>query len=255
MSDTAAQKEFSNNGVALKFQTSQIEGTGIHYAITGQPDKPTLFFIHGSPGSWTAFKKYLIDTELLGHYRLISIDRPGYGQSNFGKVMNMTDQARIIGLLMRQLQNGQKFYVIGHSLGGPLAVKLAAENRDIVSGAILIAAAVDPNEEAPERWRHLLASFPFYFLLPRILRTSNAETMDFKKDVLTIPADLQHITCPVLIVQGFQDSIVPPGNAFYAQKQLVHSSKVVLVTFKDANHFIPWTRFEEIKKNIIAFAG
>jgi hypothetical protein len=37
----------------------------IHYIETGNPQNPTLFFVHGSPGSWDAYKDYLKDSLLL----------------------------------------------------------------------------------------------------------------------------------------------------------------------------------------------
>ena len=39
-------------------------------------------FIHGAPGSGMDFKKYMIDSNLLSHARLMIVDRPGYGNSD-----------------------------------------------------------------------------------------------------------------------------------------------------------------------------
>lgn len=253
MTDDDALQKFRKAGIELRYRTTSIEGSPIHYVTTGPDDAPTLFFVHGSPGSWTAFEDYLKDTDLCRHYRLISIDRPGFGYSNFGQPMDMPHQANLVGTLITQIKNGKKIYVIGHSLGGPLAVMLAADKRNAVSGLVLLAGSVDPSQEEPEKWRPWLAAFPLRLLVPRIMRTSNAELMDFKKDVLLMPAALQDVTCPVLIIQGLKDDLVPPANAFYAQKQMIHAPTIKLVTIADANHFIPWTRYELIKKNILSF--
>jgi pimeloyl-ACP methyl ester carboxylesterase len=59
------------------------DGHNLHYIETGNAQKPTLI-LHGSPGSWNAFKEYLQDTTLLKKYRMIAIDRPGFGYSDFG---------------------------------------------------------------------------------------------------------------------------------------------------------------------------
>jgi pimeloyl-ACP methyl ester carboxylesterase len=45
------------------------DGHNLHYIETGNAQKPTLIFLHGSPGSWNAFKEYLQDTTLLKKYR------------------------------------------------------------------------------------------------------------------------------------------------------------------------------------------
>ncbi|WP_460996415.1 alpha/beta fold hydrolase [Spirosoma harenae] len=51
------------------------------YVSIGAADKPTLVFVHGSPGSWNAFASYLKDSLFLEHYRMVSLDRPGFEDS------------------------------------------------------------------------------------------------------------------------------------------------------------------------------
>jgi len=252
MSDTNARKEFGHDSIAIRLNTEIVNGRKIHYAQTGDENKPTVLFIHGSPGSWTAFKSYLKDKDLRHRFRLISIDRPGFGASNYGDAISISDQAALIGRLIGRLQNGKNFYVAGHSLGGPLTVKLAAQYPQYISGIVLLAASVDPNEEKKELWRPALKLFPFCLLLPGSFRPSNIELWAFKKDVLTMPNDLNSIRCPVIIIQGMIDPLVPPGNAFYAQKQLTHARSVQLIRLDSANHFIPWTRYAQVKEALMS---
>src|SRR5689334_21645086 len=56
----------------------------IHYVKAGDESKPLIVFIHGSPGSLSAFIHFLADTTLLKVSLMISTDRPGFGYSNFG---------------------------------------------------------------------------------------------------------------------------------------------------------------------------
>jgi len=251
-SDPEAIKDFNDVGLKLQLSDKIEDGRTLHYASVGDSSKPTLFFIHGSPGSWGAFKKYMKDTGLLRYFRIVSIDRPGFGYSDYGKATDLTHQSQLIGSLIKQLQNGKSFYIIGHSLGGPLAVKLASHYAQYISGMVLLAASVDPAEEKPERWRPVMRAFPLRYLLPGAFRPSNIELWKFKKDVLTMPDDLANITCPVIIVQGLQDPLVPPGNAIYAQKQLIKAESVTMMPIPDANHFIPWTRYDSIKKALMS---
>src|SRR4030095_2076296 len=55
------------------------------YAETGSDTNQLVLFVHGAPGSWDAFMKYLGDTALMHRAHLVSVDRPGYGKSGFGK--------------------------------------------------------------------------------------------------------------------------------------------------------------------------
>ncbi|NJO26054.1 MAG: alpha/beta hydrolase [Bacteroidia bacterium] len=137
----------------------------MHYAKTGNDTLPTLFFVHGSPGGWSAFERYMKDNDLLSKYRMISIDRPGFGYSQFGDAKNLEEQSQLISPIVKLLQNGKPMYAVGHSLGGPMIVKLQVDNEDLFTGLVFLAASVDPDEEKPERWRFVLKKYtarPFF---------------------------------------------------------------------------------------------
>lgn len=251
MSDAEAIKQFADAGVPLQTETFVSNGFQLHYAKTGSDSLPTLLFVHGSPGSWDAFADYMKDKDLGAKYRMISIDRPGFGYSVFGKAKNMQEQSAIISPFINHLRNGKPICLIGHSLGGPLAVKLAADNPDFFSALVLLAASVDPAEEAPEKWRGILATFPLRYLLPGAFRPSNQELWYFKKDVQSLPKEFAHIKCPVWIVHGDKDGFVPVGNAAYAQKMMVNAKAVQVTILKGAPHFIPWAPWYKDVKQVI----
>jgi pimeloyl-ACP methyl ester carboxylesterase len=150
ISDSKAKNNFLKENVQLHTETVNVNGFNIHFTKTGNDGLPTLFFVHGSPGSWDAFSVYMKDKDLLAKYRMISIDRPGFGYSQFGDAKNMQEQSQIISPLLDYINNKKPIYIIGHSLGGPLAVKLAADNPNTFAGIILLAASVSPAAEAPE---------------------------------------------------------------------------------------------------------
>src|SRR5678816_2469284 len=77
MSDSEAKEKFSKNNVALSTETIKVDGFDMHYAKTGNDTFPTLFFVHGSPGGWSAFERYMQDKDLLSKYlSLIHISEP-----------------------------------------------------------------------------------------------------------------------------------------------------------------------------------
>ena len=69
--DSKARTEFEQKGLPVSFLNLKVEGISLHYAKSGSDTLPTLFFIHGSPGSWDAFKGYMMDTALLRNFRII----------------------------------------------------------------------------------------------------------------------------------------------------------------------------------------
>jgi pimeloyl-ACP methyl ester carboxylesterase len=188
------------------------------------------------------------DEDLLARYRMISIDRPGFGYSQFGDAMNLQDQANAIAPLIQSFKNTKPVYGVGHSLGGPLVAKLEMDRPDLFSGLVLLAASVDAAEEKKERWRYVLNVIPLRYLLPGAFRPSNSELIYLKKDLKLMERDWNKITCPVWIVHGNKDSFVPVGNAYYAEKKLSSSSHKEVLILEGARHFIPWEQYDDIKK-------
>ncbi len=251
ISDAAAKKEFANAGVVLQTEFIDINGFKLHFAKTGNDSLPTLLFIHGSPGSWDAFKVYMQDKDLLAKYRMVSIDRPGFGYSQFGEAKNLSEQSAIISPFLQYLQNGKNIKLIGHSLGGPLSVKLAADNPGVFSEVILLAASVDPAEEKPEKWRNILLYKPLYYLVPGAFRPSNKEIWYLKKDLLPLAGQFVAINSDVWILHGDKDNLVPVGNAEYAHKLLINAKSVHIIILKGAPHFIPWKPWYEDVKSVL----
>ena len=56
----------------------------------------------------------------------------------------------------------------------------------------------------------------------------------------------ESIKCPVVVIQGENDDLVPPGNADFAARMLVNAS-LTLVRKENVNHFIPWSHPELIR--------
>ena len=249
--DSVMVNRFKKNGVALTTVYEKVEGRNIHYAKTGYDSLPTLVFIHGTPGSWDAFAGYMSDSQLLRHFRMVSIDRPGFGYSDFGKVFPLKKQAELIEPVLAKLQNGKPMYLAGHSLGGPLIIQLAADQPKYCHGLIMISASVDPAIEKPEKWRPWLFKTPLNFLVPGAFKPSNEELWYLKKDLVKLKDEFARIHCPVYFIHGDADTWVPVGNVAYARKLLVNSSTIGELIIPGGNHFIPWTKFDEIRNMLL----
>jgi pimeloyl-ACP methyl ester carboxylesterase len=142
-------------------------------------------------------------------------------------------------------------FIAGHSLGGPMVVKLAADNPTTFSGVVILSGSIDPAEEKPEKWRSILYKTPLTYFVPGAMRPSNEELWYLKKDLVNLKNDFPKITCPVYFVHGAIDTWVPPGNVEYGKKMLVNASHIEETLIPGANHFIPWTKFNEIKQVLL----
>lgn len=227
--------------------SKEIDGFSIHYIETGNKDASTLFFVHGSPGSWDAYKDYLKDSLLLSKYRMIAIDRIGFGYSDFGQAEDLKTQAYIIEKFSKLTSNGKPIYLIGHSLGGPTIVQMAADKPNDYKDLIILSGAVDPKAEKPEKWRAIIKVKPIRYLIPGALRPANDELWYLKSDLIELKPNLQNITSKVIIIHGTKDPLVPYSNVAFMRREFVNAKSLDIISIKDANHFIPWEHFKEIR--------
>jgi len=251
ISDKKAKDEFSKEGITLDTGSIKVDGFDIHYAKTGNDSLPTLFFVHGSPDGWIRYKNFMKDKALLTKFRMISIDRPGFGFSQFGDAKNLIEQSKLLSQFVISIKNRKPIYAIGHSFGGPVIVQLQVDNQDLFDGLVLLAAAVDPKEEKPERWRYVMKIPPLNYLLPGAFRPSNEELVYLKNDLEELDKEWEKITCPVWILHGDKDTYVPVGNAEYAKKKLIKARSVEVKILKGADHFIPKERYEDVKEVLL----
>lgn len=110
-------------------------GNRIHYVEQGE-GRPILF-IHGLGAQLHQFRAPLFGR--LDGFRLVAIDRPGSGYSvrAGGASARLSEQARVVRGFIEAL-GLEKPLVVGHSLGGAVALALAIEHPGVVSGLALL---------------------------------------------------------------------------------------------------------------------
>lgn len=251
MSSSKTKKFFNTSKTSFIDSIISIENYKMHYIQTGKKDNPTLFFIHGSPGSWDNFKLYLKDSLLLKKYRMIAVDRPGFGHSNFGESLNLNQQTKLLEQLVEKIKNNKNIYLIGHSYGGPTIVKMAADKPNMFKEIIILAGAIDPNAETPEKWRPVFMIKPLRFLVPGALRPANDELWWLKKDLKDLQPRLKKITTNVLVIHGTKDQLVPYSNVSFIIKEFVNAKSMEIIPIIDANHFIPWEHYETVRNKLL----
>ena len=238
MSDDEMNKYFAGNRLP-KRQFYEANSRPMHYVSVGDSSLSPVLFVHGSPGSWDNFKAFLKDTFLLNRCLLLAVDRPGFGYSDKGGgEAKLTAQAAALLPILR----GQKKPVIlvGHSYGGPTIVKMAIDYPQYIKGLVIVAGSVDPDLEPSNWYRYLLHYPPLSWIIPSFFRSSNDELLPLKDELEAMASDWSKIRCPVVIVQGKKDMLVPADNAKFAARKLKHV-RVTTIWKDDMNHFVPWS--------------
>lgn len=251
MEDSEAKEDLEST--EIRFGDLMVESRKMHFAFIDQEQDTMIVFVHGSPGSWSAFIDFFKADSLLARFDLISVDRPGFGNSGFGEAEpSMAMQAYAINEVLKQFPKKQKI-LLGHSLGGPVVARMAMDYPDSYLGMILIAPSIDPEMEEEEWYRKVIDTQVGAFFTPKEFEVSNEEILPLKQELTDMVPLWKEIKIPTIVIQGTEDSLVPKENAAFAQKMLP-DSLLELYMLEGVNHFIPWTHPEVIIKAIHSLA-
>ncbi len=107
----------------------------------GPPGAPAIVFVHGtrlSRAAWTPQLQALSD-----EFRTIALDLPGHGE-RAGEQFSLNDAAGILAGTIRDEAAGERAVVVGLSLGGYVAMTLAASEPALVRGLVIAGASAEP---------------------------------------------------------------------------------------------------------------
>lgn len=211
--------------------------------------KVAIFFIHGAPGASDNYYEYLQDSLLISKANLYSIDRPGYGYSNFGKTeTSIKKQTQVVAEIIDSLPE-QKVIVLGHSYGGPIAAYSSLLSPKVKS-VLMLAPAIDPENEKIF-W---LAKFAKWKLtkwsVPGAMAVAGDEKFSHVEELKKLQNSWKDIQVKVIHVHGKKDIIVPFENLNFSMKAF-NPKYLDTIVLKNENHFIPWTKFDLVKKELL----
>lgn len=138
----------------------EVDGQRVHYRVLGEG--PPIVLVHGLGGQMRNFD-YLPLQDLAGSFQLVLIDRPGSGHSprNDDTRAGIAAQARMVAGFIRAMGFTQPPLLVGHSLGGAIALGVAQQAPDTVAGLALIAPLTHAVGEPPEAFRALAIRRPW----------------------------------------------------------------------------------------------
>jgi pimeloyl-ACP methyl ester carboxylesterase len=175
MSSSEVYLFFANHHINGKKEVYHSGFRDIHYVKAGNDSMPLVLFVHGSPGSLSAFIHFLADTSLTNRALVISTDRPGFGYSNFGNAEpSLKKQADALRPLLEKYHKNRPVILVGHSLGGPVICRMAMDYPELIDGLVIVAGSIAPDLEPNETWFRAPLATPFLsWILPRSFRASN----------------------------------------------------------------------------------
>jgi pimeloyl-ACP methyl ester carboxylesterase len=115
-----------------------VDGVAVHYVESGRG--PAIVMVHGFGGSTFSFRYQM--AELSRDHRCVAIDLKGFGYSQRpkGGDYSLTAQARLV-LRAMDLLGIERCVLMGHSMGGDVAMRIGAMSPERVKKLILVASA------------------------------------------------------------------------------------------------------------------
>jgi pimeloyl-ACP methyl ester carboxylesterase len=219
----------------------------VSFLRAGDGTGPRVILVHGTPGTASSWADYLLSPP--AGIEVVALDRPGFGSSGpDAAVPGLVEQAAAVVALMPT--DGRKVVLLGHSLGGPIVARVAADHPQRVHALVLLAASLDPALEDIHPMQHVGAWAPLRGLLPRAIRNANSELMALEPELVALAALLPRITAKVVIVHGTKDDLVPVANVPFMQTHLTGARCVKTVLLDGRNHFLPWNSQAEVRDAI-----
>lgn len=218
------------------------------------PELPLLLFIHGAPGSSSSFLPYLEDKRLRDSFSILLVDRPGYGFSDYGNYQPIPKQYEAIQYILSLSKIDKNVVTVGHSFGGTISGYIAIQNPEWLTATIMIAPAIDPDQEKYLWFGKLALYKSTRWLSPRALQVAADEKYSHEEELNTFIGDWHQIKKPVLHIHGDSDGLVPYGNVSFS-KNNIPEKWLETKTFQNKGHLIPFTERESMVDEIINFVS
>lgn len=216
-----------------------VDGVEIAYSETGQGE-PALVLVHGLGSYLPVWSRNI--AALSRHHRVVAIDLPGYGRSSKANYRySMRFFAQAVQAVLDRLRL-QRVVLVGHSMGGQIAMTHALLHPGRAEALILVApAGLEKFEPGEGSWLAEAVSKEFVQLTPldgiyqnlagNFLRMPDAAQFmandrvrivggpDFDAYAYAVsrsvnamirePVDVRQIVTPTLIVFGEDDGLIP----------------------------------------------
>jgi pimeloyl-ACP methyl ester carboxylesterase len=251
--DEQLRKFFIGNKIPGKIGYYNSRGRKLRYVSIGNDTLPTLFFIHGSPASMSLYRGRFVDTTILRTFRVMAVDRPGYGYSGFGNPEpSIQKQSEMLRPMLDSMYKARHpIIVVGGSFGAPIACRLAMDHPELVDGLVLTGPAIGPGREKVFWFAPIIEHPAIRWFIPRMFRSANTEKLHHKEELEKMLPYWKNIRIPVMYLQGAKDNLIDTTNASFAREHLVNAPYLDIYFFPNRHHYLAQYEWPTIKDRIM----
>jgi len=251
--DKELSQFFIDNHIPGRIGYYTTQGRKLRYVSIGSDNLPTLLLIHGSPASMSLYRGRFSDSDILKTFRILAVDRPGYGYSGFGDPEpSIQKQSEMIRVLLDSLNKSRHpIIVVGGSFGAPIACRLAMDHPDLVDGLVLTGPAIGPGREKVFWFARIIEHPAIRWFMPRIFKSANTEKLAHKKELEKMLPYWKNIRVPVMYLQGAKDHLIDTSNASFAREKLVSAPYLNIYFFPNRHHYLAQYEWPTIRDRIL----
>lgn len=258
--EQAPEQETSAADPRISAHNLRTGNFNLHYRSVGSAEAAVALWIHGTPGSWADIVGLMRDRSFTEQVRLVSIDRPGWGASQFVNAPRLAgtfaEHSKLLRPLLQRLHDEHPsvpLVVAGHSWGAPMVATLGADHPDLVDGIVALAGPFDPAIRIL-RWYNYAGALPgIRTLIGGTLRNSNEEMFQLRDEVRAAQNAWRDLRVPMAIVQGLDDGLVPIAHLEHAER-LFRPELLRVLRVPDQGHLLQFQRTPLIGRCVLALA-
>ena len=238
---------------------ADVLGTPTSYTAWGPADaKEAVVLVHGLSGSTSWWSRNV--AALAGRYRVYAVDLPGFGLARRNRTVRLAGAPSWLQVWMRSAGIGRA-HLVAHSMGGLIALRLAAERPDLVDRLVLAAPAGVPTGrvlaqhlpallvealQAPANFMPVLAHDALRAGPLTLWRAGRAILAD------DVQPALSRVTAATLLVWGERDALVPLRSGWLLRQALPNARILVLA---GAGHVVMFEQPDAFNRAVVSFLG
>ena len=261
----------------LQYLFTEVGGLRVRYADRGFGDSVVLL-LHGFGGD---LDNWMFNLDSLAEkHRVLALDLPGHGQS---VKTNVDPSLSGMATFVRKFLDGlsvSSVHVVGHSMGGAIAMQLASDSPETVKSLGLICSAglgPDINSDYLRGFVEAQSQQELKLVLQQLFADESLVNLQLVNDLLNykridgVEATLNALSetlisageqtfltdnivasgIPVLVIWGKQDRIIPVSHA--QNYSAAGGSCVEVEIFDSAGHMVQMEKAYDVNRSLLNF--
>lgn len=210
-----------------------VEGTSVRYIEGGTKNSgPPLVLLHGFQSGADIWYPHTFPA-LTARRHVLALDLPGFAYSGTLRNYSPDSYAHFLHAFLDTLHY-EKVDLLGHSMGGQVAVATAASRPERIRKLVLVSSAGLPRSESPvtalaiitDRSTFHVRLYPTVLRLATRVRAGRACIKMVRED--SVYGLLSDLTMPTLVVWGSRDRLVPLEHATIFARAIPHARLAIM---------------------------